>query len=83
MGLSIKNDEAEHLARELAALKGESLTETILIALRERRARHRAEAPPEDLAQALLDLGRRYRRRPLIDAREPDEILYDDQGLPS
>lgn len=83
MGLSIKNAEAEQLARELAALKGESLTEAILVALRERRERHRAEAPPEDLAKALLDIGRRYRRRPLLDAREPDESLYDDQGLPS
>lgn len=82
MGLSIKNEEAERLARELAELKGETITEAILVALRERRARHRAEAPPGTLTKALLALGRRYRRRPLVDQRTPDEILYDDNGLP-
>ena len=82
MGLSIKNEEAERLARELAGLKGESMTEAILVSLRERRERHRAEAPPEDLAQALLDLGRRFRRRRLVDQRQADDILYDEQGLP-
>ena len=48
----------------------------------ERRERHRAEAPSEDLAQALLDLGRRFRRRRLVDPRAADDILYDELGLP-
>jgi len=34
--LSIKSDEADRLARELAAETGESLTEAVVIALRER-----------------------------------------------
>ncbi|MCB9530155.1 MAG: type II toxin-antitoxin system VapB family antitoxin, partial [Myxococcales bacterium] len=39
MALSIKNDEADRLARELAALTGESLTEAVVVSLRERLAR--------------------------------------------
>ena len=42
MALSIKNQEANRLARELAALTGESLTETIVLSLRERLERQRA-----------------------------------------
>lgn len=82
MPLSIKNEDVERLARELAALKGESITETILLALRERRERHRSEEAPEDLASALLELGSQYRRRHEVDMRPGDEILYDDHGLP-
>lgn len=41
MAISIKNDEADLLARELAELTGESLTQAILNALRERLERQR------------------------------------------
>ena len=36
MGMNIKNLETERLAKELAALTGESLTASITVALRER-----------------------------------------------
>jgi antitoxin VapB len=36
MALSIKTDEADRLARELAALTGETLTDAVTNALRER-----------------------------------------------
>jgi antitoxin VapB len=39
MGLNIKNEEAQHLATELAALTGETLTQAVIVALRERIAR--------------------------------------------
>ena len=39
MALSIKDQEADRLARELAARTGETLTEAIVVALRERLAR--------------------------------------------
>ena len=42
MALSIKSDEADQLARELAAETGETLTEAVVIALRERLDRAHA-----------------------------------------
>jgi antitoxin VapB len=42
MALSIKTAEADELARSLARLTGESMTEAITTALRERLARERA-----------------------------------------
>jgi antitoxin VapB len=42
MALSIKTTEADELARSLARLTGESMTEAVTTALRERLARERA-----------------------------------------
>jgi antitoxin VapB len=42
MALSIKAGEAEALARALAGLTGETMTEAVTVALRERLARERA-----------------------------------------
>ena len=43
MALSIKAEEADELARSLSRLTGESMTEAVTIALRERLARERAK----------------------------------------
>ncbi len=53
MALSIKTAEADGLARHLARLTGESMTDAITIALRERLARERAKR------EAAADLPRR------------------------
>jgi len=42
MALSIKTDEADRLARELARLTGETLTDSVTVALRQRLERERA-----------------------------------------
>ena len=42
MALSIKTDEADRLARALARLTGESMTEAVTVALRERLEREKA-----------------------------------------
>ena len=84
MALSIKNDEADRLARELSELTGESLTEAIVLSLRERLDRQRARKDSRPLAERLMEIGRRCARRPRLDHRTPDEILgYDDHGLPT
>jgi antitoxin VapB len=84
MALSIKNDEADRLVRELAELTGESLTEAVVSSLRERLERQRAQRDSRPLAERLMEAGRRCARRPVRDHRTPDEILgYDDSGLPS
>ncbi len=83
MALSIKNPEAERLARELARQTGESLTEAILKALHERLQRVMGRRRPLGLADQLDEIAKRCAALPVIDARSEDEILgYDEKGLP-
>lgn len=83
MGISIKNERTERLARELAGETGESLTTAITRALEERLQRvegRRSAADKLTLARAAL---RRIDALPVLDARPADEILgYDEHGLP-
>jgi len=84
MPLSIKHDEADRLARDLARLTGESLTEAVLNALRERLLRQRARGRKGRLRDDLVDIGRRCAALPVKDDRPADDILgYDDHGIPS
>jgi antitoxin VapB len=60
---SIKTDEADELARALAKLTGENLTEAVTNALGERLARERARRlAASDLPARLDALGRQLRR---------------------
>ena len=83
MGLSIKNSEAERLARQVAHETGESLTEAIERALRERLQRLKQRRKTQILNEKLEDILRRVDALPAVDTRPEDEILgYDSQGLP-
>jgi len=82
MALSIKTDEADRLARELAAATHESLTEAVTVALRERLARVRA-LPGPDIVTAARLLAIDYEAGAAHDTRSDDEIIgYDEHGLP-
>lgn len=84
MALSIKDPEADRLARELAERTGETLTEAVVKSLRERVERERARAVPARLADVLGEIGKRCADLPVIDRRSPEAILgYDEDGLPS
>lgn len=82
MALSIKDPEADRLAREVSRVTGETMTAAIVQALRERLVRlSRANGAP--LAQDLLRIADRCARLPRIDARSDEEIVgYDEHGLP-
>ncbi|MDN5748001.1 MAG: type II toxin-antitoxin system VapB family antitoxin [Pseudonocardia sp.] len=85
MSLNIKNPEAHELARQLAELTGESLTDTVTIALRERLARERnTEERIRERTEAILAIGREAARHmsPEWRAMDVDEYLYDENGLP-
>ena len=83
MALSIKNPEADRLARELAETTGESLTDAVLKALRERLQRERGRVRGPLVKERLRRIRERCARLPVLDPRSPDEILgYDDTGLP-
>ena len=83
MALNIRNPEAERLAEALARLAGETKTEAVTRALRDRLARLRRERSGRRLADELDDIARHCAGLPVKDSRTPDEILgYDEHGLP-
>jgi len=83
MALSIKHPEADRLARELADETGESLTDAVIGALRERLERQRGRRTRRRLVEDVARIQARYRKLPLRDARSAEEILgYDEHGLP-
>src|SRR5580698_7174550 len=82
MALSIKSDEADQLARELAAETGETLTEAVVIALRERLNREHARHGAS-MRMRLARLAADVAALPVADGRTPEDIIgYDDAGLP-
>ena len=82
MVLSIKSDETDRLARELADETGESITEAITIALRERLDRQRSNQV--SVADRLRAITEYAQTMPRLDTRSDEEILgYDEHGLPT
>lgn len=83
MSLNIKNENTHRLARELADLTDETLTDAVTEALRQRLDRVRA-AKGQILAERLLEIGRDCAQRLKEPYRSIDhaELLYDDKGLP-
>jgi antitoxin VapB len=83
MALNIRNAEAERLAATVARLTGETKTEAVTRALRDRLARLRRERSARRLADELDEIARHCASLPVRDARSPDQILgYDERGLP-
>jgi antitoxin VapB len=82
MALSIKDPDADRLARALAQRTGETLTDVVINALRERLEREpRKDQSIESLIEDVMDSGRHCAALPLLDPRQPGEILYDKNGL--
>jgi antitoxin VapB len=83
MALSIKSDEADRLARQVAAATGETLTDAVVGSLKERLERLRALQGPSP-ADRIRRLQREARELEVRDPRTPEEILgYDADGLPA
>lgn len=82
MSLNIKNEATHHQARELAKLTGETISEAVHRAVAERLERLRRKRNREALAERLLDIGKDCAALPILDTRTPNEMLYDENGLP-
>jgi len=83
MPLSIKDPDADRLARKLAQRTGETLTEAVINALRERLERELRKDQSISLIEDVMEIGRHCAALPLLDPRRPDQILgYDKTGLP-
>lgn len=82
MALSIKDPEADRLAREVAKATGETLTAAVVQSLRERLARVKRRQR-RHLSTEILKIGRRCAALPVQDTRSPEEIIgYDERGVP-
>lgn len=82
--LNIKNDYVHQMVKELAELTGESMTEVVIHAVEQRLAEERAKRRKgrEGMAADLRAIGEALQKTPLYDNRRPDDILYDEHGLP-
>ena len=84
MALSLKDPETDRLAREVAGLTGESLTEAVRKALAERLEREqRKRGNRKGLVEEINEIALHCAALPDHDTRSPDEIIgYDDHGVP-
>jgi antitoxin VapB len=79
MALSIKTEEADRLARNLARLTGETMTQAVTVALRERLEREQARRKKdEDLPARLRVWSERYRAE--FDTRPITQEEWDLAG---
>lgn len=84
MSLNIKNPEAHRLATELSKLTGETLTDAVTQALREKVERLRSKKFDQKKFDAIMRIARdaASRMSPETKALDIDEFLYDENGLP-
>jgi len=81
--MTLEDEETERIARDLAALTGESVDEAVRVAVSERldRERERHEAGARR-AERMLEAATRFAALPDLDTRSPDEIIgYDETGM--
>ena len=85
MPLSIKAPEADRLARELADTTGETITDAVIVAMRERLEREkRKRESKEQLIEDLMAIANHCASLPVLDDRTEDEIMgWNENGLPS
>ena len=81
MTLSIRDPEADRLARELARIDGESLTEAVGKAVSERLERIRRENNLANRIAEIEALTHRFRQN-LTGPILSDDDLYDEHGAP-
>jgi hypothetical protein len=93
--LNIKDAETTQLVRELVKMTGETQTEAVRTALRERLEREKAERASRNARNAeekrrefervwgkVKKIQERVRRRGLSENMLTDDDLYDERGLP-
>lgn len=88
MSLNIKSERVHKLAKELAAIKGESMTSVILRALENERTRvisQEEEMERRNRAEARKQLDAFWATKPDMpaDMSSDHSDLYDDNGFPA
>jgi len=81
MALTINHPDANILVQELISYTGESLTQAVLNALRERIQKEKPKCVVS-LKDELLQIGKECAALPVLDKRTPEEILgYNNSGV--
>lgn len=84
MSLNIKDERTDELARRLASLTRQSITEAVRDAIEERLAREERKRDAKARSDELLEIGRRCAKAMGGTAHSLDhgDFLYDELGLP-
>ena len=84
MSLNIKNPEVHGLATELARVRKVSVTRAVLDAVRNDLAREQNQRKKKNVADQLLEIGKRCAAHLQQGVASPDHasLLYDEHGLP-
>ena len=84
MALSIKDPEVDRLARRLARLTGDSITESVRAALRGRLEHEQRRRGKRIDRAKVAQIVAHIAALPVVDDRSPDELIgYDEFGLPT
>jgi len=84
MALNIRNAETEKLAAALAAMTGETKTEAVTKALKERLESLKRRRSRKRLADELDEIALHCASLPVKDRRSDDDIIgYDRKGMPA
>lgn len=86
MAMNIKNDEAHALAKELASLEHTTVTDAVVLSLREAVERRRAEHAADVRFRGAMEIVERMQAEERAhdgpSLWEINEDLYDEWGLP-
>ncbi|PVM83050.1 type II toxin-antitoxin system VapB family antitoxin [Caulobacter endophyticus] len=85
MGMVIHDEETLRMAQELADRKGLSLHDVFAQAVRaelDRMPPRRRPKTREEKLAFIAELQARSAALPVLDPRTPEELLYDEDGLP-
>jgi antitoxin VapB len=83
MALNIKHGQADELARKLAEVTGQSITDAVIKALREQLQRETGKRSGPRLENELRTISRRCSQLPDHDTCSLEEIIgFDEHGLP-
>jgi len=82
MSLNIKDPAAHALAQTLAKETGETMTQAVTEAIRERLERVRRHRKPEATVAELLAIGHRCAQTLKGKPVDHGDMLYDERGLP-
>lgn len=83
MAINIKDPETDAAARELARVTGETLTEAVRRAIRERHTRVMQQQRRRRAAGKAQSYLERAQRLPKLDETSLEDLLYGDDGLPA
>jgi antitoxin VapB len=88
VSLNIKDEETHAMVRELAALKGTTMTAAVKLAVKEEIEREKASqgksGSPKKRSEVVQAFAREFvsRVKNPINSWDVDKLLYDEMGLP-